>query len=74
MKRTLRDQYAQKSANTMANVKPYKTSSGYGWRFACPQCGLTENGFKKQSTHRAMDDIQDSIEELRYYRRSFFSI
>jgi len=48
MKRTLRDQYAQKSANTMANVKPYKTSSGYGWRFACPQCGLTENGFKKQ--------------------------
>ena len=33
-----------------------------------------QNGFKKQSTHRAMDDIQDSIEELRYYRRSFFSI
>ena len=33
-----------------------------------------QNGFKKQSTHRAMDDIHDSIEELRYYRRTFFSI
>ena len=32
------------------------------------------NGHKKQSTHRAMDDIHDSIEELRYYQRCFFSV
>ncbi|MAJ87959.1 MAG: oligoribonuclease [Cellvibrionales bacterium TMED49] len=32
------------------------------------------NGFKKQTTHRAMDDIHDSIEELRYYKRCFFSL
>ena len=32
------------------------------------------NGFKKQTTHRAMDDIHDSIVELRYYKRYFFSL
>jgi len=28
-------------------------------------------GFKKESRHLAMDDILDSIEELRYYRETF---
>jgi oligoribonuclease len=29
-------------------------------------------GYEKQSNHRAMDDIRDSIEELRMYRREIF--
>lgn len=29
-------------------------------------------GFKKDSTHLALQDIRDSIEELRYYRQYFF--
>ena len=28
--------------------------------------------FKKQSSHRAMDDIKDSVNELRFYREKFF--
>lgn len=28
-------------------------------------------GFTKQNTHRALDDIRESIEELKYYRRTF---
>lgn len=28
--------------------------------------------FKKRNTHRAMDDIQESIQELRHYREFFF--
>ena len=28
----------------------------------------------KQSTHRALDDIRESIEELRYYRESFLKL
>jgi len=28
--------------------------------------------FKKRNTHRAMDDIRESIEELRHYREFFF--
>ncbi|GAC1627898.1 MAG: oligoribonuclease [Nevskia sp.] len=28
-------------------------------------------GFRKESSHRALDDIRDSIEELRYYRVNF---
>lgn len=28
-------------------------------------------GFRKESSHRALDDIRDSIEELRYYRDHF---
>ena len=28
---------------------------------------------KKQSAHRALQDIRDSIEELRFYRKHFFS-
>ncbi len=29
-------------------------------------------GFSKQSKHEAMDDIKDSINELKYYREHFF--
>ena len=28
-------------------------------------------GFRKRNAHRAMDDIRESIEELKYYRRTF---
>ncbi|CAM4466941.1 MAG: Oligoribonuclease [Legionellaceae bacterium] len=31
-------------------------------------------GFKKKSKHLALQDIKDSIEELRYYREHFFKI
>jgi oligoribonuclease len=31
----------------------------------------TAKRFRKESSHLAMDDIRDSIEELRYYRRHF---
>ena len=30
-----------------------------------------KNGFNKESTHQALDDIIESIEELRYYRKHF---
>lgn len=30
-----------------------------------------KEGFKKQSSHQALDDIIESIEELRYYRQHF---
>lgn len=29
------------------------------------------DGFEKKNTHRALDDIRESIEELRYYREHF---
>jgi len=29
-------------------------------------------GFKKKNTHLALDDVRESIEELRYYRKSVF--
>ena len=29
------------------------------------------NGFSKNNTHKAMDDIKESIEELKYYRKTF---
>ena len=29
-------------------------------------------GFKKKNTHKALDDIRESIEELKYYRSCFF--
>ncbi|PKF50131.1 oligoribonuclease [Enterovibrio nigricans] len=32
------------------------------------------NGFTKQGTHLALDDIRESIEELRYYRTKIFTI
>ncbi len=32
------------------------------------------NGFNKESRHRALDDIKESLEELRYYRNCFFKI
>lgn len=31
-------------------------------------------GFSKQGTHLALDDIRESIEELRYYREHFFRL
>ena len=30
-----------------------------------------KNGFNKESAHQALDDIMESIEELRYYREHF---
>ena len=30
------------------------------------------SGFKKESSHLALDDIRDSIEELKYYRQHLF--
>ena len=32
------------------------------------------NGVKKQSNHLALDDIYDSINELKYYRQHFFRL
>ena len=32
-----------------------------------------EVGISKTATHLALDDIRESIEELRYYRRTFLS-
>lgn len=32
------------------------------------------DGFKKKGAHLALDDIRESIEELRYYRRNFFRL
>ena len=31
-----------------------------------------KNEFKKKDAHRALDDIRESIEELKYYREHFF--
>jgi|SRR5690554_5361714 len=31
-------------------------------------------GYQKQNTHRALDDIRDSVNELRYYREHFFKL
>ncbi|MGR9106996.1 MAG: oligoribonuclease [Gammaproteobacteria bacterium] len=35
-----------------------------------PQLG---GGFSKKTSHRALDDIRESIEELAYYRKHFFA-
>jgi oligoribonuclease len=32
-----------------------------------------ELNFKKKETHRALDDILESIEELKYYKRALFN-
>jgi oligoribonuclease len=32
------------------------------------------SGFTKESTHLALQDIRDSIEELRHYRRELFRL
>jgi oligoribonuclease len=32
------------------------------------------NGFNKESSHLAMDDIRDSINELKYYRKTMLSV
>ncbi len=34
-------------------------------------CPHIKEGFNKESTHQALDDIIESIEELRYYREHF---
>lgn len=34
-------------------------------------CPSIKEGFSKESTHQALDDIIESIEELRYYREHF---
>ena len=31
-------------------------------------------GITKKATHRALDDIRESIEELRYYRKHFLKL
>ena len=31
-------------------------------------------GFSKRNTHQAMDDIRESIDELKYYRRTFINV
>ena len=31
-----------------------------------------KNVFKKKETHRALDDIEESIEELKWYKKGFF--
>ena len=30
-------------------------------------------GFRKKNTHKALDDIRESIEELKYYRKTFIN-
>jgi oligoribonuclease len=32
------------------------------------------NGFQKKNTHKALDDIRESIEELKYYREHFIRL
>jgi oligoribonuclease len=32
------------------------------------------DGFSKENTHLALDDIRESIAELRYYREQIFNI
>ncbi|WP_198555859.1 oligoribonuclease [Rahnella sp. AA] len=32
------------------------------------------NGFKKQNTHQALDDIRESVAELAYYREHFINL
>jgi len=32
------------------------------------------NGFSKHNTHKAMEDIRESISELRYYYKTFFKV
>ena len=31
-------------------------------------------GFRKKNTHQAMDDIRESIEELKFYRKTFINV
>lgn len=33
-----------------------------------------ESGFRKTATHLALDDIRESIEEMRYYREHFLNV
>ena len=34
--------------------------------------GVLESAPRKATSHRALDDIRESIEELRYYRQKLF--
>jgi len=34
-------------------------------------CPERLKGFEKKGSHRALDDIRESIEELKFYRRVF---
>lgn len=36
--------------------------------------GKKDVGFKKNNTHRALDDIQESIEELKLYRKNYMNV
>lgn len=36
--------------------------------------GKKDAGFKKHNNHRALDDIKESIEELKFYRQHFINI
>ncbi len=33
-----------------------------------------KDGFRKKNTHKALDDIRESIEELKYYRETFMNV
>ena len=37
-------------------------------------CPERLKGFEKKGSHRALDDIRESIEELKFYRKAFFSL
>jgi oligoribonuclease len=37
-------------------------------------CPTVANGFTKKATHRALDDVRESIDELRYYREHLLKI
>ena len=47
-----------------------------GWDISSPEYGDYEvlDNFQKHSNHRALDDIRDSIDELRYYRKTIFKL
>lgn len=36
--------------------------------------GKKDIGFKKQNNHRALDDIQESIAELQFYRKNYMTV
>ncbi len=36
--------------------------------------GKKDLGFKKQNTHRALDDIKESIAELQFYRQNYLKV
>jgi len=48
-----------------------RTHGKTGLTDAVKRSRITEN-FSKRSTHKAIDDIRESIEELRFYRQYMF--